>query len=218
MSRLIAFGSSPIIYTHSKDTSLENVTYPAIIAQKLDREYLCIAKRWMSNSKIARKILSFEFEPGDVVLVTWTSTMRAEFRSEHGWFGINRESIKSGSFEETWYQGPGNWEYTSIMTALKEMLLAQTFLKSKGISYLFLFDNSEYLQSYRVANPDEYLGAMISMLDQTCILSFENNNGFINWCQEEKYEFDGVPGEKRGYPIQAAHQRAAEYILTKFQY
>ena len=216
MSRLIAFGSSPIIYTHSADAKLKNLTYPAIIAQKLGKEYVAVARLWTANNKITRKVLSFDFAPNDFALITWSTTARVEFRSEHGWFVANRDDFKPNTFEEAWYQGPGKWEYTSILSVLKEMLLTQSFLKSKGIPYLFLFDNSEYFQSYLTAFPDQHMASMNTMLDHTRILSFENNTGFLDWCQKNNYPF--APPESRGYPIQTAHQRAAEYILEKFQF
>lgn len=215
MSRLIAFGSSPIIYAPSPDPNLTNKTFTAIIAEQLGQEYLCVAKRWNSNSKIARKVISFEYQPDDTVFVVWSSTMRAEFRTEHGWFGTNRDTAIKGGFEEAWYAGPGNWAYTSMVMTIKEMILAQHFLKAHNIKYFFAFDNSELLGSYELANPDPYFTGLLSILDLSCLVTFEGNNGFLNWCKNNNYEFIGGPTE-RGYPTQSAHQDAADYILNNY--
>jgi hypothetical protein len=209
MSRLIAFGSSPISYTHGG-----NQTFPAIVAQKLGKDYVEISRRWISNNKITRKILSYPFESTDTVLVCWTNSLRVEFRTEQGWVGLNRDTAAVGSFEETWYQGPGRWEYTSILNTVKEMLLAQTFLKSQGLSYLFVSDNNDYFHSFLVANPDEYLSSLLGLLDHDNILSFEGNQGFLPWAKSQGYQFNGGQ-EQRGYPEHQAHAAAAEYILAQ---
>lgn len=210
MSRLIAFGSSPISYTHGGDR-----TFTSILAEKLGKEYVEVSRRWISNHKLTRKILSYEFEPTDTVLVCWTSSMRIEFRTEQGWMALNRDTASVGTFEEAWYQGPGRWEYTSILNTVKEMVLAQHFLKSQGFPYLFVSDNNDYFHSFLVANPDPYLSGLIGMLDQTRLLGFTGNQGFIPWAQEQGYQFDSGPNQQRGYPEYQAHVDAAEYIIAQ---
>ena len=138
MNRLIAFGSSPIMAFESI------VPYPKIIADRLGLAYDSQAKPLTSNSKIARKVLTYSNYQSDIVLVSWTSTTRSEFRTEHGWMTTNLNTYRPGSgFEEHWYQGPGQWEYTGVSTALKEIVLVQSFLKLRNIPYVFLFDNNE---------------------------------------------------------------------------
>jgi hypothetical protein len=215
MSRLIAFGSSPIIYAPSPDPNLTNKTFTAIIAEHLGQEYLCVAKRWNSNSKIARKVISFEYQPDDTVFVVWSSTMRAEFRTENGWFGTNRDTAAKGGFEEAWYAGPGQWAYTSVMMTIKEMILVQQFLKTNNIKYFFAFDNNELLGNSEWTKTDPYLSKLTSILDLSCTIAFEGNNGFLNWCKDNNYEFIGGPNT-RGYPAQVAHQAAADYILNNY--
>lgn len=210
MSRLIAFGSSPISYTHGGDQ-----TFTSILAEKLGKEYVEVSRRWVSNNKLTRKILTYEFDPNDAVLVCWTNSMRVEFRTEQGWVGLNRDTAAVGTFEEAWYQGPGRWEYTSISNTLKEMLLAQAFLKDKNLNYLFVSDNNDYFQSFLVANPDPYLSSLIGLLDQTRLLSFDGNQGFLPWAQEQGYQFNSGPNQQRGYPEYLAHVHAAEYIFSK---
>ena len=203
MPKLIAVGSSTIIAPWS---------FPAIIAKKLNYEFVSKAKPIISNHKITRKILSYEsYQPGDFVLADWTSTVRHEFRTQQGWTGTSRGNIKPGSvFEEQWYQGPGQWEYTGVYFALKEILLAQTFLVNKNIPYLFVFDNNEVLDSMLYKEPDPYLASLISLINWDQFLWFENN-GFVNWCKKHNYEFDGT------HPVKSAHQAAAEYILNNFK-
>ena len=58
MTRLVAYGSSPI---------KEAFAFPAQIARRLEREYVSRVKPLNSNHKLARQILSQEYEPDDLV-------------------------------------------------------------------------------------------------------------------------------------------------------
>lgn len=203
MTKLVAFGSSTII----NDTS-----YPSLIAQRSNLDYVSRAKFVNSNHKISRMILSYtDYQPGDVVIAEWTSTVRHEFRTNEGWAPSNMNTyIKgSGSFEEHYYtQGPGQWEYTGVYSALKEMLVAQTFLKDRNISYLFTFFPEDVVGSYRFKEPDEYIGSLKSLIDWNQCLLFDDH-GFKQWCINNDYEFDS----EGAHPQPSAHAHAADYIL-----
>jgi len=207
MNQLIAFGSSPIMAFNNA------VPYPKIISDRLGMKYNSQAKPLTSNSKIARKILTYsDYGPGDMVLVSWTSTTRSEFRTEHGWAATNLNTYQPGSgFEEHWYQGPGKWEYTGVSTALKEMVLAQSFLQSRDIPYVFLFDNNEVLHSCWYQEPDAYIGGIISSIDQSKIATF-NGQGFVPWCEAQGYS--RVQGNHFDTP---AHEHAANIISAHFR-
>ena len=205
MGRLISFGSSPLLpHGGFKPTDL---TLPEIISSNLKIEHISCAKPNSSNSKISRKILSYEYMPGDVVLVSWTSCTRFEFRTEHGWNGINIARHKPGDrFAAHWYSGPGNWEYTGISFTLQAILTAQTFLKESGIRYIFMFDNNEVLTSLLIKNPDSYLAAMNKLIDWDKSINFDGG-GFMPWCRTMQFEFNET------HPNPLAHQQAAEYML-----
>lgn len=201
MSNLIAFGSSPI---------MGNPGFPEIIASQMGRNYINKSKPVNSNNKISRSIMSYKDYSDDFVLVSWTSTTRDEFRTEHGWSHINRATVKPGNgFEEQWYNGPGRWEYTGVSTALKAIIITQTFLKAKQLPYVFVFDNNEIVQSALVTGPDHYFESLLSMIDWTKIVLFENN-GFINWCKQNNYGIDG------NHMFAESHQLTAEYIMANF--
>jgi hypothetical protein len=208
MSKLIAFGSSPIM-TFNRTI----VPYPKIIADRLGLTYDSQAKPLTSNSKIARKVLTYpNYQSGDTVLVSWTSTTRSEFRTEHGWMATNINTYQPGSgFEEHWYQGPGKWEYTGISTTLKELVLVQSFLQSRDLSYVFVFDNNEVLHSCWYQTPDEYMGAIISSIDHSRVATF-SGQGFVPWCESRGYE--KIQGNHFGTP---AHEQAADAISAHFR-
>lgn len=203
MSRLIAYGSSPI---------KEDFAFPAQIAQHLGREYVSRVKPLNSNHKLARTVISQTYEPGDLVLIDWATTVRQEFRTEHGWMTVSRETYKPGSgFEEQWYQGPGCWEYTPIYSALKEIVLTQTFLKTQGIDYVFTFDYDDVIHSTLLSEPDEYIGPLKNLIDWSRVVLFEGH-GFLYWAKEKQFDIDGGHAEK------AAHDCAAEYFIRTFKF
>ena len=203
MNKLIAFGSSTIMY----DTA-----YPSLIAKELNYEYVNRSKPTNSNHKIARQILSYtDYQPGDFVLAEWTSTTRHEFRTNQGWQGSNMATYPrgSGTFEDHYYQqGPGQWEYNGVYTALKEIVLAQTFLQANNINYLFTFFPDEVLSSMLLKTPDEYIGAMLKLIVWNQFVLFDNH-GFVEWCRTNNYEFE----TDGNHPAPSAHRLGADYIL-----
>jgi len=202
MSRLIAFGSSIIMMKNS---------FPELLAEQLSRDYVSRVKPTNSNHKIARMVLSQSYEPNDIVLVDWTTTIRHEFRTEKGWQGISMATYKPGcGFEEQWYQGPGRWEYTGVSSSLKEIILAQTFLVAQNIPYVFTFDYDDIIESNLLEEPDDYIGSLKNLIDWSRVKLFDDQ-GFLSWCRKNNYEFDG------SHPKETAHVMAADYLLDKFK-
>ena len=160
-------------------------------------------------------ILSYkDYQPDDFVVAEWTSTIRHEFRTELGWHGSNMATYSkgSGTFEDHYYQqGPGQWEYNGIYTTLKEIVLAQTFLKSNSINYLFTFFTDEVLCSKLLKTPDEYIGSMMKLIDWDQFVIF-NGRGFVEWCRANNYEFADI-----SHPAPSAHRLGADYILKNFK-
>lgn len=203
MNTLIAVGSSPLML---------NTSYGGVIAKQLGFNYVSLSRPVNTNQKICRKILSYsKYQPGDFVLVEWTSTIRYEFRTEHGWTNTNPNSYKKdiGSFEEYFYEkGPGQWEYSGIYTMLKEIVTAQTFLKSKNIDYLFTFFHDDLLQSVLYLDSDcPYLGALKSLIDYEKVFTFDGH-GANHWFRNNNCEyFDST------HPAESAHKQMGHYML-----
>ena len=203
MSRLVAFGSSIILIKNS---------FPELIATHLSRDYVSRVKPVNSNHKIARMVLHQSYESDDFVLVDWTTTIRHEFRTEQGWVGTSMATYQPGcGFEEQWYQGPGKWEYTGVASSLKEIILAQTFLVARRIPYMFTFDYDDIIASNLLAEPDNYISSLKSLIDWNCVVLFDNH-GFLTWCKKNNYEFDG------SHPKQSSHKMAADYLVDKFKF
>lgn len=207
MNRIVSFGSSPLIHHPGLNDGLP---FPNIIAQKLKLDYDCQAKALSSNPKLTRKILCHEFLPDDFALVAWTSTVRFEFRTEHGWAGFNPGTYRlEGSFAKQWYEGPGKWEYTSISIALKEIIIAQNFLKQQNIPYVFIFDNNEIFESHVYNNPDNYIDSLNKAIDWNQVVVFDDTYSMRDWCYKNQFPMTGNHANIEG------QLAIADYLIEK---
>lgn len=202
-SRLISYGSSVL---YGSELPKGSLSMSAIIAQKLGLDYLCRAKPMSSNTKIARKIISYQEYQNDFVLVMWTAPNRYEFKSEHGWRGFTTYNHRDALLTE-WFNGPGGLEYTEVMTTLQAMCLAQQFLVSRGIPYLFVTDYSIVKESGTFNSNDEYITSMKNLINWDKFLYFDNE-GFVPWAKKNNFEFVGT------HPSTESHQEAAAIILA----
>ena len=98
-----------------------------------------------------------------------------------------------------------------MYSALKEIVLAQTFFKTKGLQYVFTFDYDDVICSGLLSKPDEYIGALKSMIDWSRVVLFEGH-GFLHWVEQNQFQADG------GHAESAAHDRATEYLLNVFEF
>lgn len=200
---VVSFGASITMGYGLKD---RNNNWAKVIADSLGAQYINQALEGSSNGAISRLICSYSDYKKDLVLVMWTSSTRYEFRTRDSWQEING-MIDPTEFSRAWYQGPGLYQYTEIATTVKEILLAQYFLQSRGLDYLFVFDNDDITQCWLAKNPDKYIKNLLNLLDRSNILWFDNT-GFIQWSQQNNFEFVS------GHPVDQAHLAAANYILA----
>lgn len=205
--RILSFGAS---ITYGSELPSANCTWASIIAQKLEVNYLCLAKPGSANTTIARQILSYPDYANDFALVMWTSCTRYEFMTHSGLEQITPWVTQKG-FVKEWYKGPGHFEFTEISNTLRDVLLAKQFLESIKIPYLFVFDNNEFKNSSIWHANDPYIAAMKEMMPWDNILWFEGE-GFINWAKNKNYEF------VNSHPGVVAHKEAADYILSNWSF
>lgn len=80
--RIVAFGCS-YTYGHGLSDCLENdkvtqgpspskLAFPALLAKKLNCDYLNLGKSGNSNKEIWDDILNFKFQKDDIAVITWT--------------------------------------------------------------------------------------------------------------------------------------------------
>ena len=203
-NNVVSFGASITSGVGLKDP---NNNWAKIIANAIGIDHINQARGGAANGGISRHICSYPDYKNDLILAMWTSSTRYEFRTDNDWQEING-MMKPTAFSRAWYQGPGLYQYTEIATTIKEILLAQYFLQSRGLDYLFVFDNDDITQCWLVQYHDVYIKNLLNLIDWSKIIWFEDT-GFLQWSQKNNFEFiDGQPSDH-------AHRAAADYILTK---
>ncbi len=211
-SRLVSFGSSPLYGT---ELPKDSQTFTKQLAHALNVDYKTQARPTSSNSKILRKILTFDFD-NDYAFVMWGIPSRFEFKTEHGWINLG-DRRKENAAQETegfaheWYKATGNLEFTQIATSMKDIILAQNYLVSRQIPYVFTWSDAELIKTHTFRSGDTYINSLIRLIDWSRFLYFENE-GFLQWAQQQGHEFIGH------HPGPGAHDAAKSYVLSNWQF
>jgi hypothetical protein len=211
-SRLVSFGSSPLYGT---DLPKDSKTFTRLIAESLNVDYTTQARPTSSNSKILRKILTFDFKD-DYAFVMWGIPSRFEFKTEHGWINLgdrrkeNAEKETQG-FAHEWYKATGNLEFTQIATSMKDIILAQNYLNNQNIPYVFTWSDHELITTHTFRSGDIYINSLIRLIDWSKFLLFDGV-GFLTWAQQQEFSFLGP------HPGAEAHQAAQDYVLSKWKF
>ena len=207
-NRIISFGPSVVTGDFLPP---ETFTWANLIANKLNKPYVCLAERGAANTGILRTILSFDNYQDDLVLVMWSNSVRYEFRNEdlypNGWNQVG--PINDDRFSKEWFRGPGQYEYTEIYTTLRDILTAKQFLDSKKLRYLFTFDYSDLINNSFWNSNDKLINSLKTLFPYDNTLWFEGK-GFTDWSKDQGYSFINT------HPGAEAHKGAADYILKHF--
>lgn len=211
-SRLVSFGSSPLYGT---ELPKDSKTFTRQIAESLCVDYTTQARPTSSNSKVLRKILTFDFQQ-DYAFVMWGIPSRFEFKTEHGWINLgdrrkeNAEHETEG-FAHEWYKATGSLEFTQIATSMKDIILAQNYLSNRNIPYVFTWSDHVLTTTHTFRSGDIYINSLIRLIDWSRFVLFEEE-GFINWSKKKDFSFVGH------HPGPDAHAAAKDYVLSKWKF
>ena len=204
ISKILSYGAS---ITYGGGAGGPDHAWSANVARLLDKNYQCLAAPGASNTTITRTMISSELSPNCLILAMWTSPTRYEFWEENKWHHIGPADAQTG-FVKDWYRGPGQWAVTEIVTTLKEIFIAQAYLQSNNIVYLFTVDNNEIYHDYSSKHSMTYVQKLRSMIDWSKFVFFDGQ-GFIPWARG-----NGFSVSDSGHPDRVAHQRASEYLMS----
>jgi hypothetical protein len=215
LNKVHAFGDS-FTFGHelsdcptNKEINHSNLTYAALIATKLNREYCCYAVGASANNAMTRRLIENinNIDSEDLVLIMWTFPYRKEFLLD-GELGF-KSVISSDSYEFAknyfkYIDANVQWHITET---LKEIYIAQTLLKEKNIKHIFLSATTDIAQAI-ISNNLSYSN-LLPHINLTNWLFFENDLGFKDWAKQIlKLNF-------AAHPPDYAHKVLCEKILAK---
>jgi hypothetical protein len=164
MSRLIAFGCSFTWGSALPDESGSELgdpireskfAWPAVLAALLSRTVVNQGLAGSSNKEIARKVLEFDYEPDDIVIVMWTIPLRSiifrrkQERTDHRYHISSINDHKDKLFYSL--HSEFDLEYTDMMYISS----ALSHLENQKILYInsaigdFWTINPKWFESYR---------------------------------------------------------------------
>jgi len=110
--RVVAFGCSftcghglPDLWDYKSSKYIDGVStksWPAQVAKLLNVEIVNCAWAGSSNKEILYKILNFEFEPNDIVLINWTVVQRSAIIRENSILQLSVHNKKVNMTSNIW--------------------------------------------------------------------------------------------------------------------
>jgi len=186
-------------------------TWPSLLANYLNRKYVCYAIPGGSNQSIIRKVIQYApyIEKHDYVIINWTYIDRWDFIDpqrlpiDDQWQTIRPTSENKTNFEKFYFKYIRS-ELWNKWNSLKEIMLASNILQNKNIKFMMtcvdnlILDDIYHTPSY-VKNAQDEIKDNIIWFD---------GKGFNDWCTEHKFP----RGKKNDHPLEEAHIAAFEYI------
>jgi hypothetical protein len=216
------WGSELADSPHGGPNGYSRSTYPALLAQQADLEYVCAAYPGSANNAISRMAIDAvsKYE-NPFLFVTWTYPQRSEFWFKDSWVSLNSWHTTQKEFSQEYFKHVGNSEYYELYSTLKEIVYLQNFCHAKQIPYMFTTaDNTFYQHENYFRSKDQSLENLHNVIDWNRWFWFSNGTkanetpaprGFYQWAVENKYTVG-----PQGHPLEEAHRDAAELIKEKF--
>jgi hypothetical protein len=227
---LVAGGDSFIWGSELADSPSEDAggysckTFPALLAQQTNMDYVCAAYPGNANDAISRMAIDAlsKLDSDKFLLVQWTYPQRREFRFDNKWISINSWHTEQKEFSELYFKMVGNNEYYEVYSILKEILFLQCYCTTNNIQYMFMTaDNHFYCHpNYERHSTDSSVRNLFTQIDWSRWFFFPAKTqlnetlaprGFYQWAIENKYTI-----APRGHPLEQAHKDASLIIKEKF--
>jgi hypothetical protein len=191
-------------------------TWTALLAKKLNLEYVCYAEPGCSNQSITRQF--FQYLPyiskDDIVVINWTWIDRWEVFNGHDetskqWVVLRPSGSDDKKLNDFYFKYLQSEIWNKLET-LKMILLLINTLKVKQIKFLMtsvdklVVDEKFHSPSYITALREEV----------TNDITWFNGDGFLDWSKKNNFPIDDV-GK---HPLDKAHVHACEYIMENHDF
>lgn len=205
--KLKSFGCSLVFGTdladdgrHSAQATASQLTWPALLAKKLHREYHCYARAGAGNLQILDTLLSHVDDSDTLYVIGWTYGDRRDYRENNRWLTLLPH--ENSNLARTYFAELQN-DYSDQLTALTYIQTAISMLGTR--KYIMICQD----QSVLTNSGDPGIQALLASIHPH-INSFEGLS-FVDWAHDRRY-----PTSPTKHPLEAAHRAAAEYAENHF--
>ena len=209
--KLKSFGCSFIFGSELSDITnrtkkYSQLTWPAIIAQRLELDYACYAKPGSGNLQILNNLLDQVAQHNnDVYIINWTFTNRWDYMyaGNNQWHSILPwDTHDRSEFYYRYFQA----EYTDKLNNLIWINCAVQALQSVSAKFCMTYMDELLLDSRWNTGPG------IAQLQQRVATHLNLFDGatFVEWSQQNGYAISS----QYHHPLEQAHAAAADYLLN----
>jgi hypothetical protein len=186
------------------------LTWPALIAQKLDLSYECHAWPGIGNLQIMQKVLEqISDTQASVFVINWTWLDRFDYlHPVHESFLTLRPD---GDLEEhrLYYKYFYN-QYHTVLTNAAWIVSVIAMLQARNIKFVMTCMDPILMETI---NPNWQDPRSVTLLQNQIgpHLSWFDGKSFLEWSRSK-----GYPESKRWHPLELAHATATELLITSF--
>jgi len=220
MPQIKSFGCSFIYGSDLKDAELVRLhtaraggyhatasqhTWPAKLAQQLDRDYQCYARPGSGNLQILNTVLNQVNHAKDSCFVIgWSWIDRFDYTDQNDdWNTLlpGQDTANSQMYYRYLHS-----QYKDKLTTLTYILTAITVLKQMRIPFVMT-----YMDDLLLEKEWHSTDATVQLQQQVLphLTNFEGKT-FLNWARDHDF-----PVGDQLHPLEAAHQAAFEYLQTQ---
>ena len=211
--RLKSFGCS---FTYGSDLAdctdqhYSRLTWPALIAKKLDLVYECHAWPGIGNLQIMHRVMQQVSDPKpSVFVINWTWLDRLDYMHP-----VNESFLTlrpDGDLEEhrLYYKHFYN-QYHTVLTNAAWIVSTIAVLQARNIKFVMTCMDPILME---IINPNWQDPRSVTMLQDQIgpHLSWFDGKSFLEWSRSK-----GYTESERWHPLEQAHSAAADYMISVF--
>jgi hypothetical protein len=183
------------------------LTWPALLAKKLDLDYVCYARPGAGNMRIMERVLS-QAASGekDLFIIGWTWIDRFDYTdTQDTWKTIL--PVDTTKEAEFYYRNLHSQYRDKLMTLTCIRTVVDT-LNQKQIPFVMTFMDdlifeNKWHTTPAVTDAQEHVRPYLTQFEDLT---------FLDWSRKNKY-----PVSETLHPLEPAHAAAANYMLAKIQ-
>jgi len=209
---LKSFGCSFIFGTDLADNGQNSLyakasqlTWPALIAQRLNYNYSCYARPGIGNLRILEKIITESKDASQqFFMINWSWIDRYDYvrSNDDSWSTIM--PMDSDSTAEFYYKNL-NSQYKDKLVSLLYIKQAIDVLQSQSIPFVMTYmDNLIFESHWHSSSAVQYLQDSV----KEHMTTFDGKN-FLDWSHDR-----GHPISDSKHPLESAHRDAADFLLN----